>query len=371
MNPARRPPHVLVVDDDRITNTILCRMLSRGGFQCTGVFDLKTALETFRRVAPELVLLDVNLPDGNGFDFCRTILNQPSVIPTPVLFISADNDTETKVRGFDAGGVDFITKPLATAEVLARVCTHLRLRQAHERLAELQASQIRGLAGAQEAVMPAPEDFPAARFGVSIDQVLLAGGDFYDVIPVGNQVFDYVVADASGHDLAASFWTAALKTLLSEYATPASTPRDILRLVNNALCRILPEGTFFTLIYARLNRQTGRLSLVNAGHPPAVLVRRGDGETTVVRAEADVAGAFADASFMAEEFTLGPGDRFFLYSDGLIEPLGPRDSALNRLGEACRSSQCAPLGEAVQSIRRSLRPGPEAPDDTLLLGVET
>ncbi len=360
----------MVVDDDRITNGILCRMLSRGGFLSAGVFDVASALETFRAQAPELVLLDVNLPDGNGFDLCRTLLMRPGVVPTPVLFISADNDTQTKVRGFEAGGVDFITKPLANAEVLARVCTHLRLRQAHERLVELQASQIRGLAGAQEAVMPSPEDFPAAKFDVSIDQVLLAGGDFYDVIPVGNQVFDYIVADASGHDLAASFWTAALKTLLTEYATPASTPRDILRAVNSALCRILPEGTFFTLIYARLNRQTGRLSLVNAGHPPAVLLRRSNSEFTVVHGEADVAGAFTDALFSSSEFTLGAGDRFYLYSDGLIEPLGSRDPALSRLGEACRTSQSQPLGEAIRTIRQLLVAGPEAPDDTLLLGAE-
>jgi sigma-B regulation protein RsbU (phosphoserine phosphatase) len=366
----RQTPRVLVVDDDPITNRILCGMLARAGFQSTAAFGAAQALEGMVAQRPDLVLMDVHLPDGNGFDICRTLQSRSGLVPTPVLFISADNDIATKVRGFDAGGVDFITKPLAAAEILARVSTHLRLRQAHERLAELQASQIRSLAGAQEAVMPAPELFPEARFAVSIDQLLLAGGDFYDVIPVGNRVFDYIVADASGHDLGASFWTAALKALLGEYATPAAHPRDILVSINGALCRMLPEGTFFTLIYARLNRQTGNLSIVNAGHPPAVVVRQAKPEPSVALAESDVIGAFPDASFASEEFRLLAGDRFYLYSDGLIEPFGPRAEALRHLSQSCTATRKDALSDSVQSVRKSFSTHPEFSDDVLILGVE-
>lgn len=125
------------------------------------------------------------------------------------------------MQGFEAGGVDYITKPLEGKEILARVGTHLRLKQANERLLELQADRIRQLVQAQGTIMPSPQELPEARFEIALRQVMEAGGDFYDVIPVGEGVVDYVVADASGHDLAASFWTAALKTLLNEYATAA------------------------------------------------------------------------------------------------------------------------------------------------------
>ena len=138
--------------------------------------------------------------------------------------------------------------------MIARVRTHIRLKRAYESLAELQAQRIQKLAAAQEAFMPRPEDIPEARFRVAFTQVLKAGGDFYDVIPVSGEVIDYVVADASGHDLGASFWTAALKTLLSEYCNAVNSPREVLHLVNSALLRILPQGVFFTMIYARLNR---------------------------------------------------------------------------------------------------------------------
>ena len=108
-------------------------------------------------------------------------------------------------------GTDYITKPIVGAEEIARVRTHLRLRQAYEMLAELQAERVQQLASAQRNLMPRPKDFPEARFQVSLRQALAAGGDFYDVIPAGQDSVDYLVADASGHDLAASLWTASLK----------------------------------------------------------------------------------------------------------------------------------------------------------------
>jgi sigma-B regulation protein RsbU (phosphoserine phosphatase) len=127
--------------------------------------------------------LDVNLPDGSGFDVCAALKLDASALAIPILFISASEDTSTKVKGFEMGGVDYITKPIVGAEVIARVRTHLRLKQAYERLAELHAERVERLASAQQKLMPRPEDFRDARFQVSIHQVLTAGGDFYDVIP--------------------------------------------------------------------------------------------------------------------------------------------------------------------------------------------
>ena len=218
--------------------------------------------------------------------------------------------------------------------------------------------------------MPAPQDYPEAGFHTALDQVLKAGGDFYDVIPVGDKIFDYLVADASGHDLAVSFWTAALKTLVAEYASPASAPRDIVHAINNSLCRILPEGMYFTLIYARLNRRTNRLCLVSAGHPPALVLERQKPELAIVWQEGDVAGAFADAAFAVVEVGVRAGDRFFLYSDGLVELNGPRETGIRQLADACQRFRDEPLAQSLQSIRSTVLAGAVAQDDTLILGVD-
>jgi len=154
MNPPRRSPLILIVDDDTVTNQMIQTILAWAGFDTACAFDVAGPLAGIREHHPDLILLDVRLPDGSGFDVCRQIQGEPGASQAPVLFISSNEDVSTKVQGFEAGGVDYITKPLAGAEIIARVRTHLRLKQAYEMLAELQAERIQWLATAQEALMP-------------------------------------------------------------------------------------------------------------------------------------------------------------------------------------------------------------------------
>ena len=367
---AQRSSQIVVVDDDVTTSRLIQMVLLRAGFSATCTFSVAEALAAIRRSPPDLVLLDVNLPDGSGFDMCRQLRGEAGTSQLPIVFISSDGDVATKVRGFDAGGVDFVSKPLAGAEIVARVKTHLRLRQAHQALAALQAESIRRLAGAQQMSMPSPSDLPEARFQLSHRQLQEAGGDFYDVITVGDRVIDYVVADASGHDLAASFWTSALKALLAEYASLAASPREILQAINTVLCRILPEGVYFTLVYGRLNRGAGRLTLVNAGHPPAIAVVSRERAPLVLEQSGDVAGSFADAVFEQTEVAVAPGDRFFLYSDGLTDGDGCRSSGVARLAASCAGARALSLEEVVPRVVQELA-GANAPeDDVVLMAVE-
>jgi phosphoserine phosphatase RsbU/P len=363
-------PLVLVVDDDPVTRLMLQKVLVRTGLDTASASSATEGLERVGTHRPDLVLLDVHLPDGSGVEVCRAIQKLPGAVQTPVLFISSSDDIDLKVKGFEAGGVDYIPKPIAAEEVIARVSTHLRLKRAYERLLELQAERIQQLAGAQETIMPTPAEIPEAKFQVCLSQVSQAGGDFYDVIPVGNQVIDYVVADASGHNLAASFWTAAIKTLLMEYAEAVHSPQTILRSLNEALRKILPPDVFFTLVYARLHRQTGRLLLTRAGHPPAMVLHANESAARVMTAQGDILGAFADASFETEEFKLNPRDRFVLYSDGLIETNRSWQEGLGRLVAAVAAHRARPLEDFVHTVARDTMAGFPAQDDVLLMGVE-
>jgi len=370
MTAHRRVPRILVVDDDVTTVRSVEAILRRAGFQTSSACDVATGLTSVRVNRPDLILLDVSLPDGSGFDLCRELHREPGAAEVPVLFISALEDVAAKVRGFEVGGVDYITKPVAAVEVLARVRLHLRLKRAYETLAELQAERMERLATAQKNIMPLPTEWPEARFEVALKQVLRAGGDFYDVISSGDTTVDYLVADASGHDLAATFWTAALKALVTEHANPVNSPTDVIRALNSALCRILPAGAFFTLLYARLNRQSGRLWLVNAGHPPAILIPAQGTEAVILHQEGDVVGAFPDAIFGVTERAVRTGDRLFLYSDGLVETGGSREHGIRQLADYCLAARSSPLAASVQAIQNEVTPGVTPQDDMLLLGVD-
>jgi phosphoserine phosphatase RsbU/P len=367
---ALRSPSILVVDDDTTAAKLLTGILKQAGFQTACASTVAGAVAGVRMLRPDMVLLDVGLPDGTGFDACRLLQAEPAAAQMPVLFISAHEDVANKVRGFEAGGVDYITKPVEGIEVLARVRTHLRLKRAYERLAELQAEQVARLAEAQQTAMPRPDELPSARFQVAIRQVLAAGGDFYDVIPAGDRITDYLVADASGHDLAASYWTAALKALAAEYASPVNTPTEVVEALNRALCRILPSGAYFTLIYARLNRRNGRLALVNAGHPPAIILPADGTEPMVVGQEGDVLGAFRDAAFGATELQLGGQDRLFLYSDGLVELGTTREEGIRRLAATCAARRHLALEAIVPAVLDAVTLDAPPRDDVVLMAVE-
>ena len=365
-----RRPLVLVADKDRVTSQIIEAALAQIGFRACIAQDGESALREIREHHPDLILLDVALPDASGIEICRSLQTEPGLSQVPVIFISGHEELAIKVAGFDAGAVDYITKPLAMREVIARVRTHIRLKRAYESLAELQAQRIQKLAAAQEAFMPRPEDIPEGHFGVSFTHVLKAGGDFYDVIPVSGELIDYVVADASGHDLGASFWTAALKTLLSEYSNAVNSPREVLHLVNSALLRILPQGVFFTMIYAQLNRGSGVLQLVNAAHPPAILLPQDAAEPKIVWGEGDVVGAFHDAVFDCRDLSIGTGDRLFLYSDGLIDTTDSREGGVGGLLDVLSYWKKCPLDQAVRGTVGDYCSSGSCEDDVLLMGID-
>jgi phosphoserine phosphatase RsbU/P len=364
-----RSPLVLIVDDDELSTFVIQHTLRAAGLQTLIANRVDAALGIISVRRPDLILLDVRLPDGSGIDVCRNLQADPAGAHTPVLFMSGIQDVSIKVLAFEAGGVDYITKPVSPAEVSARVFTHLRLKQAYEQLAALQAERIQRLALAQEALMPQPESVPGTQFAVARKQVLEAGGDFYDVMAIGPDIVDFVVADAAGHDLAASYWTAALKTLLAEYATSTNPPRNVLQQVNDALYRILPDEVFFTALYARYNRRARRLVIVNAGHPPAVLVPA-SGEPIAVVQEGDVVGSFEDAVFGTERLDVQPGDRLLMFTDGVIEFEGRRRAGLERVLASAARTRRRPLGEMVDQVLSDALHGQACQDDVVILGVE-
>ncbi|NCD32516.1 MAG: response regulator [Spartobacteria bacterium] len=365
----RTSPLVLVVDDDIVTAKMLSHILNKEGFSTAMAATGAEAVALGLELRPSLILLDVNLPDMNGFDVCAKLKESTGDLMTPVIFVSAVEDVQAKVRGFDAGGVDYVTKPVAAPEVIARVRTHIRLKNVVEKLARLQAERIDKLAAAQQMTMPSEDSLPQARFYAVVSHIHGAGGDFYDVIEMGDSIFDYVVADACGHDVDASFWTAAFKALIYENASAVNLPKNILEACNSSLHRILPSGAFFTVVYARLNRSAGIMTIVNAAHPPAIYIPR-VGPVVTVDQSGDLLGAFPEAYFGVTEQPCHYGDRFLFYTDGLAEAVGDLYAGVTAICNACTKNRDRPLKEMIRLIRSEVLKDVVVQDDVLLLGVE-
>ncbi len=132
--PEDHQPSVLVVDDNARNLQVLGNILKTSGFRVGLAMDAERAFRFTGKIKPDLVLLDVMMPDMDGYQVCGKLKADPGTREIPVIFISALNEAEDKVRGFEAGGVDYITKPFHQEEVLARIRTHIELKRTREQL---------------------------------------------------------------------------------------------------------------------------------------------------------------------------------------------------------------------------------------------
>ena len=137
--PGARTRIILIVDDVPANLTVLMAHLECLGYQVLIAEDSEEALARARLMQPDLILLDVLMPDIDGFETCRRLKADESTRDMPVIFMTALADATDKLVGFRAGGVDYITKPFEIGEVIARVKTHLSLREAQKELEEKNA----------------------------------------------------------------------------------------------------------------------------------------------------------------------------------------------------------------------------------------
>ncbi len=122
----------MIVDDDPASLELLEDMLRRHGYEVRSFLRGRLALAAANQEPPDLILLDVKMPEMNGYDVCDQLKASPRLSGIPAIFLSALTAIENKVKGFRSGGVDFISKPFQFDEVEARVETHLRLRRAQQ-----------------------------------------------------------------------------------------------------------------------------------------------------------------------------------------------------------------------------------------------
>ncbi len=144
---------IIVVDDHPANLNVLDTMLSGQGYEVRSFPLGRLAIAAAERTPPDLFLLDINMPEMNGYEVCERLKSHEQLADIPVIFLSALSDVEDKIRGFQAGAVDYVSKPFRMEEVLARVSTHVRMRHLqcaiegdNSRLREVVEAQVKKIA---------------------------------------------------------------------------------------------------------------------------------------------------------------------------------------------------------------------------------
>ena len=134
---SNKKPLILIVDDNSQNLQFLGKMMAENGYEPALARSGSQALDFIFKEKPELVLLDIMMPEMDGYEVCRELKSQKLTAHIPVIFLTAKIETEDIVKGFETGAVDYVTKPFKSAELLARVKTHIELKRAREEIRTL------------------------------------------------------------------------------------------------------------------------------------------------------------------------------------------------------------------------------------------
>lgn len=196
---------ILIVKDDPINLEALCDVLDNAGYQIMGVEDGESALHQAEQFHPDLILLDVILPGMDGFETCRCLKTNEKTRDIPVIFVTSLDDPEDIAQGFEVGAVDYVTKPLRYQEVLARINTHLTIRNLQKELQtqnkQLQEKVTRQM-WAQEALKESRERYRLlAEHSTDIISRLTAEGIYLYVSPACKTMLGYEIEEMVGRSL--------------------------------------------------------------------------------------------------------------------------------------------------------------------------
>jgi sigma-B regulation protein RsbU (phosphoserine phosphatase) len=386
--PAPRPPaagvpkgNLLIVDDKPANLRLLASMLVEQGYKVRSAINGSLALTATRAAPPDMILLDINMPEMNGYEVCERLKADEDTHDIPIIFISALDEIQDKVKAFTVGGVDYITKPFQLEEVLARVETHLALRRLQKQLQDANSRFEQELALAAEiqaSFLPSElPKLPGWQLTATLIPARETSGDFYDVIPLSNGRLGLVVADVTDKGTGAALYMALSRTLIRTYAVEFETQPELA--FNAAHRRILADtetNQFVTVFYGILDAATGTLTYANAGHNPPYLFSK-DGSDAIQ--ELDNTGPplglrmFKDVTWEQRTAQLAPGDVLVLYSDGITEAQDDQEEFFEeeRLLEVGQAS----LGRSAQEVQdtilaevdRFVGDAPQVDDITLMV----
>ena len=313
---------VLLVDDEpaniQVVNSIL-----KDEYKIRVATNGAKALELVGGTPPpDLILLDVVMPEMDGYEVCTRLKNSAETRDIPVVFLTGQTESEDETRGFEVGAVDYIHKPFSPAVVQARVHTHLTLRDMRLQLAKQLDSIKKELETARKiqfsilpSQLPKIKDLDIAARYVPMTQV---AGDFYDFIVVDEKHVGILVADVSGHGMPAALIASMLKIALAAQTEWAAEPEKVLTGLNRSLCGKFHDH-YVTAAYVYLDMEKRTMRYAGAGHPPILMCDGSSGQVQRLDENGFFLSWIADATYTSKEVPLTQGDWIILYSDGITE----------------------------------------------------
>lgn len=341
----------------------------------------------------DVVVIDASADSEKAaLGFCQSIRRKLAERFIPIVLLTNETSPVIRAMSYNAG-VDFhLAHPIESFELLAQLRSLLRMKHAYDFVSEKSATAFRSsrrlelayqqidqelkLAGRiQQSFLPRTlPDLPPARFAVKCQACGQVGGDFYEVLPLDDDMVGFYVADAMGHGVPASLLTIYVKKGIVTREKTATgyrllSPGEVLASLNRDLLeQDLSENPFITMIYLILNLRTLELTWAKAGHPSPILIRPGN-PPTYLHGDGPILGIM-ESDYEEQKTTLQPGDRVVVYTDGIDGVrYGEYRSGPDSFTACVVDHAGESIHELIRSVYNELFADRTLEDDITLLGL--
>lgn len=320
---------VLVVDDERVTLATLSARLRQEHYHVVTAPNGLAAIEIFQRIRPDIVFLDVMLPDLYGFEVAREIKRIAGERFVPVIFLTGASEREALDECVDAGGDYFLSKPLDLQMLSAKISAIERIRDLYERLRSqrqelvelherMQYEQSIAERVFNDVVMASNVAVPPIKSWLKSASTF--NGDLFLSCHTPGGGISVLLGDFTGHGLAAAIGALPTAETFRAMTAKGFSLGDVVAEINRKLNRLLPTGIFLAAAALRIDPDLKTALAWNSGMPEMILCRA-DGSRRVVASHHPPLGVMPEfmPGSQTERIILSPGDIFVLCSDGLTE----------------------------------------------------
>ncbi|WP_461188043.1 PP2C family protein-serine/threonine phosphatase [Arthrobacter sp. Z4-13] len=358
------PPEIrraVVIEDDPDIRGLLVRVLVKQGFDVTEAATGLMGVEEVRRRRPDLVTLDLNLPDVDGLEVCRQLREFSDAF---IVMLTARADELDKLTGLDNGADEYISKPFSPRELQSRINALFR-RRPSAAADSAARSELERATEVQQSLLP-KEDIRVEGYDVAgmFRPSRSVGGDFYDWYQTPDGLH-LTFADAMGKGMGAALIAATVRAVMRSTGHHQDLDGAFASASKSIATDVDSSNSFVTLFHARVHAASGTVSYVDAGHGLALHVQS-CGTAERLPSGGPPVGAWAGTQWPQSSLELAPGDSLVVVSDGVLDVF----DSVEHFTEAVRSAtQSEDSAQAASSAIMALAPAETAEDDVTVVVV--
>ncbi len=376
MPPTDTQPLALIVDDELTNRLILRSLLKKQGYESVEAVNGHEAVEIFRKRQPDIIFMDIMMPEMDGYEATRIIKAEAGNRFVPVIFLTAVTDEESLLACIDAGGDDFLLKPYDQFLLQSKV-------RAMERIANLNR-EIRGMYSLIHREQEIAEQvFNNAVLKNNIENpfirsIIRPAGTFSGDMILSDyspsRDIHFLIGDFTGHGLSAALGAMPVSEVFHAMTAKGFTPEEILGGINKKLRQFLPVGMFLGVQLISISHDLESVSIFNCGMPDLLII---DGQSRQIKHHARSTGLplgvvdQLNAREIRQTLPLSEGDHILMYSDGVTEAWSEDEEefGIERLKQAITGAGEGGIFDSILHSLESFCGDREQADDITLIKI--